>query len=105
MKELLRANLKEELPLNRLATECDLSVRHFARAFRQSTGAPPHRWLLKHRIDCARELLSNRALSLTDVALVCGFADQSHFTRVLTAMVGVSPGVWRRVNGVSAPQD
>ena len=98
VKELMSATLTEEIPLSQLASECGLSVRHFARAFRRTTGVPPHRWLLKHRVDRARELLSNRALSLTDVALVCGFADQSHFTRVFTAMVGVSPGAWRRAN-------
>jgi len=75
-------SLSEEIPLSRLATECGLS--DFARAFRHSTGVSPHRWLLKHRVDHARELLSDRALSLTDVALSCGFADQSHFTRLFT---------------------
>jgi len=97
-KELMNANLRGEVPLALLAAECGLSVRHFARAFRHSTGAPPHRWFLKRRVDRARELLTNRALSLADIAVSCGFADQSHFTRVFTAMVGVSPGVWRRVN-------
>ena len=101
VKELMAATMNEEISLSRLAMECGLSVRHFARAFRQSTGVPPHRWLLKHRVDLARTLLSNRALSLADVALSCGFADQSHFTRVFTAMVGVSPGAWRRVNNAS----
>src|SRR5262249_11496836 len=101
VKELMSANLNHELPLSRLASECGLSVPHFARAFRQSTGISPHRWLLKHRVDCARRLLSNRALSLSDVSLSCGFADQSHFTRVFRAMVGVSPGGWRRANGLS----
>src|SRR5438552_18460374 len=89
------------MPLCRLSTISCLSDLHFARAFRNSSGVSPHRWLLKHRVDHARELLSDRALSLTDIALSCGFADQSHFTRVFTAMVGVSPGVWRRVNGTS----
>jgi AraC-like DNA-binding protein len=101
IKELMSESLNEEIPLSRLANECGLSVRHFARAFRQSTGYSPHRWLLKHRVDHARELLSNRAFSLPDVAFSCGFADQSHFTRVFTAMVGVSPGAWRRANGTS----
>jgi AraC family transcriptional regulator len=100
-KELMSATLYGEIPLSRLATECGLSVRHFARAFRQSTGIPPHRWLLQHRVDQARALLSNRALSLADIALSCGFADQSHFTRVFTAMAGASPGAWRRVAGAS----
>jgi AraC-like DNA-binding protein len=102
-KELMSASLKEEVPLSRLATECSLSVRHFARAFRQSTGVPPHRWLLKYRVDHAKELLTNRAVSLANIALSCGFADQSHFTRVFTAMIGVSPGAWRRVNRVQMP--
>ena len=96
VKELMNASLKGEVPLARLAAECGLSVRHFSRAFRNSAGMPPHRWLLKRRMDRARELLANRALSLADIAVSCGFADQSHFTRVFTAMVGVSPGAWRR---------
>jgi AraC-like DNA-binding protein len=102
-KELMSAHLNEEISLSRLATECGLSVRHFARAFRLSTGMPPHRWLLQRRVDQARELLRTRALSLADVAAFCGFADQSHFTRVFTAMVGVSPGAWRRMNSVPRP--
>lgn len=97
-EELLSASLSEELPLSRLASECGLSVRHFARAFRVSTGMPPHRWLLRHRVERAKDLLRTRAFSLADVAIFCGFADQSHFTRVFTVVVGTSPGVWRRMN-------
>jgi AraC-like DNA-binding protein len=100
-KELMRTSLTEELPLSRLAAECGLSVRHFARAFRQSTGMPPHRWLLKQRIERATDLLHNRVLPLADIAISCGFADQSHFTRVFTALVGVSPSAWRRSLGVT----
>ena len=100
-KELMSAHLSEEMPLSRLAAECGLSVRHFARAFRQSTGAPPHRWLLKRRIEQATELMSDRALGLADIAISCGFADQSHFTRVFTALVGVTPNAWRRTIGAA----
>ena len=96
-KELLRANLIGDIPLDRLAAECGLSVRHFARAFRQTMGVPPHRWLLKQRVQRAKELLGNPALPLAEVAVSCGFADQSHFTRVFTAMAGASPGAWRRM--------
>jgi AraC-like DNA-binding protein len=98
-KELMRTSLNEEVPLTRLAGECGLSVRHFARAFRRSTGVAPHRWLLQCRVERARELLTYREMSLADVALSCGFADQSHFTRLFRAMVGVSPGTWRHSNG------
>lgn len=96
-KELLNADLGGEIPLRQLAMECGLSVRHFTRAFRQSIGIPPHRYLLKRRVEQAQHLLKDPALPLLEVALVCGFADQSHFTRVFSASVGVSPGVWRRM--------
>lgn len=97
-KELMLASLQEQIPLRRLAAECGMSVRHFARAFRLSTGVPPHRWLLRQRVDRAKELLRTRSLSLADTASFCGFADQSHLTRVFTRIAGVSPGAWRRSN-------
>jgi AraC family transcriptional regulator len=95
VKEILSANLNGEVPLHKLAAECGLSARHFARAFRQTTGVPPHRWLLKLRITKAKEFLLKSKLTLTNIALACGFADQSHFTRVFSANVGESPGAWR----------
>ena len=105
VKERMSASLNEEIPLSHLANECGLSVRHFVRAFRVSTGSSPHRWLLRHRVDRAIELLRTRALSLADVAAFCGFADQSHFTRVFTAIVGISPGAWRRTNSFPLRED
>ena len=99
VKELMSDTLQEEVPLSRLANECGLSVRHFARAFRRSTGTSPHRWLLQRRVERAGEMLGNRAISLAGIALACGFADQSHFSRVFGAMVGASPGAWRRAIG------
>jgi AraC-like DNA-binding protein len=104
-KELLNANLDGKLPLSQLAEECGLSTRHFARAFRQSTGVPPHRWLLSRRVERAKELLHDAALSLAEIALACGFADQSHFTRTFTTLVGLSPGLWRRMQSWKLPLD
>ena len=98
-RDLLDSNLSGEVQLGTLAAaECGLSVRHFTRAFRQSVGVPPHRYLLKRRVELARQLLRDPTLTLLDVALACGFADQSHFTRVFTASVEVSPGMWRRMH-------
>jgi AraC-like DNA-binding protein len=96
-KELLMARLNGEVTLEVLAQECGLSRSHFARAFKTTTGLPPHRWLLDRRIERARELLLNSPLPIADVADLCGFADQSHFTRVFTNALGVSPGEWRRL--------
>jgi AraC family transcriptional regulator len=95
-KEILSANLDGRVPLEEVARECRLSVSHFSRAFRRTTGVAPHNWLLARRVEVAKEKLHDDRLSLLDVALVCGFADQSHLTRVFNRMVGVSPGAWRR---------
>ena len=98
-KERMTASLGEDVSLLQLAEECGLSARHFARAFRQSTGVSPHRWRMQYRVERARVLLAGRNLSLTQIALLCGFADQSHFTRAFTAIAGISPGAWRRMHG------
>jgi len=95
-KEMIAANLDGTLSLEQVAQECGLSVSHFSRAFRQSTGVAPHRWLVQRRVETAKELLHQGNLSLTEIALHCGFADQSHFTRTFTRTVGNSPGHWRR---------
>ena len=94
--EMLDANLDGDIPLASIAARCRLSPSHFARAFRQSTGLPPHRWLLQRRIEKAKGALRDSPATLADIATSCGFADQSHFTRVFTKLVGVSPGEWRR---------
>ena len=95
-KEILSAKLDGDVPLKEVARECGLSVSHFSRAFRRSMGMPPHNWLLRRRIEVAKGKLRDSRMPLSDVAFACGFADQSHLTRVFTRMVGISPGVWRR---------
>jgi len=82
--------------LNVLARACELSKRHFTRAFRQSTGAAPHQWLQYRRMEKAKHLLDKSSASLSSIALDCGFADQSHFTRKFSDVVGITPGNWRR---------
>jgi AraC-like DNA-binding protein len=95
-KEAMDANLDKEITIARLAYECGLSTRQFARAFRQSTGRPPHRWLLQRRVERAQELLLTSDKTLAEIARACGFNDQTHLTRVFGKTVGTSPGLWRR---------
>jgi AraC family transcriptional regulator len=95
-KEMLTARLDGEISLHELARETGLSRSHFARAFKVTTGQPPHRWLMARRVERAQEFLSNPILSLAEVANLCGFASQSHFTRVFASATGQSPGEWRR---------
>jgi AraC family transcriptional regulator len=94
--DLMIARLGQDLSLSEVADACGLSTNYFSRAFKQSLGTPPHRWLQLQRVLHAKSLLRNAGRSLSDIAAACGFADQSHFTRVFTSIVGVSPGAWRR---------
>jgi AraC family transcriptional regulator len=95
-KEALAADLGEAPSLARAAGACGLSVARLARAFRATTGMPPYRWLRSVRVERAKALLLDPSLALAQIAYDCGFADQSHFTRVFTAAIGVTPGAWRR---------
>ncbi len=86
----------QDVALDELAALAGLSAKHFARAFRQSTGVPPHRWLIEKRIDRAKALLTGGDLGLAEIALACGFADQSHFTAAFRRGTGVTPGAFRQ---------
>jgi AraC family transcriptional regulator len=96
-KEMLVADLKGITPLAAIADACGLSAGYFARAFRKSTGLAPHAWLLKARVEHAMTLLQQQNLPLSEIALLCGFADQSHFGRVFRLHTGHSPYSWRRL--------
>jgi AraC-like DNA-binding protein len=96
-KELMDANMDGSISLAEVAAQCQLSTRHFTRAFGQSTGMPPHRWLLRRRVERAKDLLRDPRLTLMDVAIKSGFADQRHLIRVFSHSVGETPGVWRRM--------
>jgi len=95
-KEMLAGDLKGETSLAALAAACGLSRDHFSRAFRHSAGLPPHAWLNKARVERSMMLLRQPGQSLSEIALECGFVDQSHFTRVFLRRVGLTPGAWRR---------
>lgn len=90
------AHLGEPLRLADLAQIAKVSPKHFSRAFTQSMGLPPHRWVIEKRIAAARHLLRQADKPLSAIALECGFADQSHFTSLFRRHVGVPPGLWRK---------
>ena len=94
--ERLESDLGGKTSLQEIAADFGLSASHFSRGFRISTGLPPHRWLLRQRVSAAKQLMTVRDLSLSEIAISAGFANQSHFTRVFSSVVGISPGAWRR---------
>lgn len=95
-QKLLASNLEGGVQLEDVARECGLSVSHFSRAFRASIGLPPRRWLMKRRIEAAKLIMRQGTAPLGEIAIRCGFADQSHFTRAFARETGASPGQWRR---------
>jgi AraC family transcriptional regulator len=94
--EFLAANLHGDISLASVAAECDLSISHFAHAFRRTFGRPPHRWLVERRIDAVKDLLRTSHLTLAEIASKCGFADQSALNRSFKRALGESPGAWRK---------
>jgi AraC family transcriptional regulator len=93
---MLRAGLASGVRLDDVARKCHMSVSQFGRTFKKTTGLTPHRWLVQLRVERARDLLLRSRLPLAEIALDCGFSEQSHFTRTFTRLVGISPGEWRR---------
>src|SRR6266853_1072369 len=87
--EFIEEHLAEHIPLAALAELVDLSLYHFARAFTQSFGAPPHRYHMARRMDRAKSLLQRPALSVTQIGARIGFRETSSFTRAFRKCTGL----------------
>ena len=96
VREHIDANLEANVDLTDLAAIADLSRCHFARAFKQSVGGTPHRYLMHRRLEKAQELLGGTDLPLAEIALATGFSDQSHFSRRFRDHLGTTPSAFRR---------
>jgi AraC family transcriptional regulator len=94
--EFIEEHLAEDVSLAALAGLVDLSLYHFARAFKQSFGAPPHRYHMARRMDHARGLLQKPALSVTEIGIQTGFRETSSFTRAFRKFTGLTPTEYRR---------
>jgi AraC family transcriptional regulator len=89
-------HLGEDLRLEALAAEVNLSPLYLVRAFRSATGQSPHQYVVARRIQQARELLTSTALPIAEISLVTGFSSQSHLTNWFRRLVGVSPAAYRK---------
>ena len=90
-------HLGETLHLPTLATCAGLSVSHFSRCFRNSTGMTPHTYLMEQRLSKARVLLRSTRLPIAEIALCTGFSDQSHFTRHFHRRMNYAPHAYRQL--------
>jgi AraC family transcriptional regulator len=95
--DFLEHHLDGNIDLQQVARVCELSVSHFARAFKQTFRKPPYKWLIERRVDRAKHLMMTSRLPLADIAIQCGFADQSALNRSFKRILGLAPGKWRRI--------
>jgi len=99
VKDYIEENLRNRIALHELAGLARISVRHFERAFRQSLGVPPHRYVLERRVSAARDLLlSHPTLDIEEVARQLGFSSSSHFSSAFVRRTGCSPTTFRRMH-------
>lgn len=95
--EAIRDQLEAGISLAEIAEAAGVSTSHFAALFRASTGLAPHQYLIRCRVERAKELLACEDVSLAQVAARAGFCDQSHLTRHFKRLVGLTPAVYRRL--------
>jgi AraC family transcriptional regulator len=89
--DYIRANISNSLGLEELAQQVGMSQFYFSRLFKQSLGISPHQYVIQQRIEQAKILLQKGKLSLADIALECGFANQGHFNRHFKQLTGATP--------------
>ena len=92
----MEAHADAEIGLAQLATVAGLSPSHFSRAFSASTGEPPHRYLMRRRVERAQELLGDTSMSITEIAHASGFSSSQHMATVFQRMASVTPSQYRR---------
>jgi AraC family transcriptional regulator len=96
IRELVHAKMENDLSLDEMAQSVGLSTAHFARMFRKSTGATPHQFVLRQRLERAKAMLRAPDARVLDVAVACGFKTQQHFAQVFRDVWGVSPAEYRQ---------
>ena len=95
--EFIADNYETDLSIADLAQVAGMSAFHFAREFKRSTGTTPHQYLIKFRIQHAKELLAESKLPLVEVGFRSGFSHQSHFTRLFHRITGTTPQSYRLI--------
>lgn len=95
-RSYLQENLERSVSLSELAGVVELSPSRFARAFKQTTGTSPHKYIVECKIAKAKELLKNPQLSIADISYTLNFSSQSHFTSVFRRLTGTTPHIYRQ---------
>jgi AraC family transcriptional regulator len=94
--DYVRSHLSQDLSIIDLAQVAGMSPYYFLRLFKKSMHFTPRQYIIQIRIDRAKELLRSRELSIADIALQCGFTNQSHFTNIFRQLTETTPKAYRR---------
>lgn len=94
--EFLAASDDDAASIKAAADHCRLSQTYFVRAFKRSFHMTPHQWLMRRRLEKARDLLKNTTLPVAEVSRLCGFGDAAYFSRLFQSRMGISPSAYRR---------
>jgi AraC family transcriptional regulator len=102
--DYMKANLTQDLSILDLATLTGMSESHFSRSFKRSVGIAPYQYLMQQRVERAKQLLEKQSLAkppgtgiaISTIALDCGFANQTHLTKVFRQMTGMTPKAYQK---------
>lgn len=97
--DFIEQHIGEKISVGALSSMAGLSPNHFARAFQQSVGMPPHQYLLRRRLEHVEQMLRETQLPLSQIALAVGFSDQSHLARHFRRLTGIPPSLARGFPG------
>jgi AraC family transcriptional regulator len=97
VEEYIRSNLSEAITVAELSGVAGISDRHFLRAFRESVGATPLKYVRALRIEEAKRRLLDESDSITRIAFDCGFSQAQHFTTTFRLTTGTTPSAFRRL--------
>ena len=96
VEQYFKESLTQPLHVQGLAKRVSLSVSHFYRAFKRAFGETPHAHMIRLRLNMAQDLMVSTDDPLSQIALACGFADQSHLSKQFRRRLGQTPSAWRR---------
>jgi AraC family transcriptional regulator len=93
--DYIQAHLDQKLTLEAIAQHLNMSVYHFCDLFKQSVGIAPYKYVLQQRVERAKLLLKDKERAIVDIALECGFANQTHLNRHFRKFTGITPKTYR----------